>query len=48
MMLNTVRMLRRLLRNALLVTKRVKVMRLRKAHQLIREVRERESQPDLR
>src|SRR5271167_4145554 len=32
-MLSTVRRLRRLLRNALFVTKRVKVMRLRKAEQ---------------
>src|ERR1039458_1339336 len=43
-MLNTVRRLRRLLRNALFVTKRVNVMRLRKAHQLTREFPERDSQ----
>jgi hypothetical protein len=45
-MLNTVRMLRRLLRNALFLTKRVKVMRLRKAHKLMK-VAERDSQPHL-
>src|SRR5208337_4982312 len=42
-MLNTVRMLRRLLRNALLVTKRVKFMRLQKAHQSMKFA-ERDSQ----
>src|ERR1039457_1801592 len=45
-MLSTVRMLRRLLRNALLVTKRVRVMRLRKTYWLKEKFLSRKASPN--